>query len=259
MLTTPSFACHLGHILLEQGYPGPEEHRMKTLIVAGEPGGSIDATRKAILDAWGDVNIGEVYGFSEIMGSIAGSCPVHEGLHVAEDCFIIETLREDRDEPVPDGEIGEITVTALNKKTRPMIRYRSGDYGLVNRNVCACGRTHARVTVKGRLDDMFIINGVNIHPSDIEQVIRACPALGGMYRIRVGCENFSNYYDVEAERAPATTASEREIAEKLAMTLKKILRAKPRKITILTSGSIPISPMKSKRIIDERKQMPKRK
>ena len=163
--------------------------------MAGEPGGSIAATREAIEELW-DAKVYDFYGISDIFGACAGMCSERDGLHLAEEHILVEVIDPETLEPVPDGERGEIVLTTLRKTARPMIRFRTGDIGTVNKERCSCGRTHARINITGRLDDMLIVSGVNVFPSDIEFVIRNMKELSGEYRIIALNENFTNKFIV---------------------------------------------------------------
>jgi len=96
--------------------------------------------------------------------SMRGMCSERNGLHLVEDHILVEVINPDTLEPVAEGERGELVFTTLRKTARPMIRFRTGDIGTVNREKCACGRTHARINITGRLDDMLIVSGVNVFP-----------------------------------------------------------------------------------------------
>ena len=253
LLTTPSFAWRFGVKLKNEGYDLQKDFKIKRFIVAGEPGGCILETQRALREVWGqDLQIGEVYGLSEAFACLAGACRVHDGLHIAEDHILIEIIDPETGKEVPDGERGEIVVTALTKYCRPMIRYRTGDIGWIDRSICECGRTHARIHVVGRRDDMFIVSGVNVFPSDIEGVIRHMPELNGEFAIHLQSDRLSTSYTVDVERNPACTLSYDEIALKLKKLLKKILIAAPKAVNVFEDNTLPRTEMKAKRIIDER-------
>ena len=110
--------------------------------MAGEPGGSIDATREAIEELW-DAKVYDFFGISDIFGACAGMCSERSGLHLAEDHVLVEVINPETHQPVLDGERGELVLTTLQKTARPMIRFRTGDIGSVNKEKCECGRTHA--------------------------------------------------------------------------------------------------------------------
>ena len=165
--TTPSYAWYLGETALKQGIDPAKDLAINKIIVAGEPGGSIKSTREAIENLW-DAKLYDFYGLSDIFGANAGMCIERDGLHLAEDHHLLEVLDRDTLDPVTEGERGEMVLTTLKKRARPMIRFRTGDIVSVNKEPCNCGRTHARINIHGRIDDMLIITGVNVFPSDIE-------------------------------------------------------------------------------------------
>jgi phenylacetate-CoA ligase len=248
--TTPSYAWHLGESAKQQGINPARDLAINRIIVAGEPGGSIAATREAIESLW-NAKIFDFYGLSDIFGACAGMCPQRKGLHLAEDHILVEVIDSKTEEPVLDGERGELIFTTLRKTARPMIRFRTGDIGTVNREPCACGRTHARIEITGRLDDMFIVSGVNVFPSDVEYVIRNIDKLTGEYRITVFTEEFTTRYKVEVEKNNAS-ADGIALAEEVSHHLKTRLGVKPKEINVLEPGELPRATHKAKRLIDLR-------
>jgi AMP-binding enzyme. len=249
--TTPSYAWYLGETALKQGINPVEDLAIRTIIVAGEPGGSIEATRSAIENLWG-AKVYDFYGLSDIFGACAGMCEERNGLHLAEDHILLEVLNPETLEPVADGERGEMVLTTLRKTARPLIRFRTGDIVTYTKEPCKCGRTHARINVIGRLDDMFIVSGVNVFPSDIEFVIRNIPELNGEYRVTAFTENFTTKYKVEAEIASNVSVDKEQLAEKVHHALKIRLGVRPKEVIILQDGQLPRATHKAKRLIDLR-------
>jgi len=146
----------------------------------------------------------------------------------------------------------ELVFTTLRKTARPMIRFRTGDIGTVNREKCACGRTHARINITGRLDDMLIVSGVNVFPSDIEYVVRNMEELSGEYRITAITENFTTKFKLEVERALGNQEPKEVLAEKVSARIKARLGVRPREVIVLENGELPRATHKAKRLIDER-------
>lgn len=251
--TTPSYAWYLGETAKAQGIDPAKDLSIRKIIVAGEPGGSIPATRKAIETLW-NADLYDFFGISDIFGACAGMCEKKEGLHLAEDYILVELLDPNTQEPVAEGQPGELVFTTLRKRARPMIRFRTGDIGLVNREKCGCGRTHTRIWVTGRLDDMIIVSGVNVFPSDIEFVVRKVDGLTGEYRIIVSEEDHLTRFDIEAEKADGVLISDDVLAKQVVHETKTRLGVRPRQVKILPNGSIPRATHKAKRIIDERKK-----
>lgn len=249
--TTPSYAWYLGETAKKHGIDPAKDLAINKIIVAGEAGGSIKATRDAIESLW-DAKLYDFFGISDIFGACAGMCEERDGLHLAEDHILVEVLDLETGEPVEDGERGEIVLTTLRKKARPMIRFRTGDIGFVNKKPCACGRTHARINIVGRLDDMFIVSGVNVFPSDIEFVIRGLYGITGEYVIRVYEENYTTKYKVEVEKSHDNSEDDSHLKDRVSTALKARLGVKPKDVTILKDGEIPRATHKAKRLIDER-------
>lgn len=249
--TTPSYAWFLGETAQKQGIDLHRDLAIRKIIVAGEPGGSIPATRKAIEELW-NADLYDFYGISDIFGACAGMCEKKDGLHLAEDHIYVETIDPVTLEPVPDGEKGELVFTTLRKRARPLIRFRTGDIGTVNREQCECGRTLARISITGRIDDMIIVSGVNIFPSDIEYIVRNIPGLTGEYRITVVEENHIAKFDIEAERSVHTTVSDEYLVNQIMQLTKVRLGVKPRQVKVLNSGELPRATHKAKRIVDLR-------
>lgn len=250
--TTPSYAWYLGETAIKQGINPAKDLSIDKIIVAGEPGGSIDATREAIEELWG-AKVFDFYGISDIFGSCAAMCEERDGLHLAEDHILVEVLGPETHEPVPDGERGEIILTTLRKTARPMIRFKTGDIGTVNKERCSCGRTHARINITGRLDDMFIVSGVNVFPSDIEYIVRNMNELTGEYRVTVLSEDYTTKFKVEVESENESEEDKRALAEKVAHNIKTRIGVKPKKVLVLNSGELPRATHKAKRIVDLRK------
>lgn len=250
--TTPSYAWFLGETAKKHGIDPAKDLSINKIIVAGEAGGSIEATRNAIEKLWG-AKVYDFFGISDIFGACAGMCEARNGLHVAEDHLLIEVLDLETGKPVPDGDRGEIILTTLRKKARPMIRFKTGDIGVVDRTPCTCGRTHARIKIAGRLDDMFIVSGVNVFPSDIEFVIRGLNGITGEYVIRISEENFTVRYVVEIEKLADNKETNEEVKAKVSAALKTRLGVKPKDVVVLEDGTIPRATHKATRLIDERK------
>jgi phenylacetate-CoA ligase len=254
MWSSPSYAWLLGQKALEQGYdPKVDFGSFKTFIISGEPGGSIETTRKAIEDIWG-VSVYDFFGISDIYGACAGMCEYKDGLHMIEDQILVEVVDPATGEVLGEGEKGEITYTTLLKHARPTIRFRSGDIGWLTKEPCKCGRTHARIHISGRKDEMFIVSAVNVFPSDIEYVVRNEKAVTGEYRIRVYDENYTTKYEVSVERAFGSDEPYDQVARRVENDLKTHTGVRPSKVIVFDTGKLEVSAEhKAKRFIDERK------
>ena len=166
---TPSFALHLAEVAKEEGYDLHKDFKLRAGFFGAEPASK--ALKERVADEWG-IQYVEAYGLSEIIGpGVAASCE-HGNLHVFEDHFIPEVIDPETGEVLPDGEEGELVITTLTKQALPMIRYRTKDITVIHREPCPCGRTILYIeSIKGRADDMLIVNGVNVFPSQVEHVI----------------------------------------------------------------------------------------
>jgi phenylacetate-CoA ligase len=249
--TTPSYAWYLGDTAKKQGIDPAKDLAINKIIVAGEAGGSIPATRQAIENLWG-AEVYDFFGLSDIFGACAGMCTEKNGLHLAEDNILVEVINPETLEPVPDGEQGELVFTTLKKEARPLIRFRTNDIGSVNREKCACGRTHVRINITGRRDDLLIVSGVNVFPSDIEYVIRNLPELSGEYRITALSENFSTRFTVEVEQAINNKTPKEILARQVSNSIKARIGVKPKEVLVLDYEDLPRATHKAVRLIDKR-------
>lgn len=249
--TTPSYAWYLGETAVKEGIDLRKDLAVRRIFVAGEPGGSIPETRQRIEDLWG-ASVYDYYGLSDIFGSCAGMCEEKDGLHWAEDHILVEVLHPGTNEPVEEGGRGEMVLTTLKKSARPMVRFRTGDIVSFTSDPCGCGRTSIRLQgVHGRLDDMLIIKGANIFPSDVEAIARRDHDLTGEYRLIVERENHLDRLTVELERSPAFAGSDEELAHRFARQLKSITGVSA-SVTILPADSLPRATHKAKRVEDRR-------
>jgi phenylacetate-CoA ligase len=251
--TTPSYAWYLGETAQKEGIDPAKDLAINKIIVAGEPGGSIRSTREAIETLWG-AKVYDFYGLSDIFGANAGMCIEQKGLHLSEDHTLLEILNPDTLEPVSEGERGEMVLTTLKKKARPMIRFRTGDIVTVDKEQCKCGRTHARINIQGRIDDMLIITGVNVFPSDIEKVVRGTKELTGEYQIVVSREKHLDKFEVEVERKEGVTLDDQSLAEAVRGKIKSLLGVSPR-VKILKENTLERATHKAKRVIDKREKV----
>ncbi len=250
--TSPSYAWQLGEKAKEKGFDPKTDFSIHTIIVAGEPGGSIPSTRAAIEELWG-AKVVDFFGLSDIYGACAAACGARDGLHIAEDQILVETVDPHTGEVLESGELGELVYTTLMKKARPMIRFRTGDIGYVSNEPCQCGRTLARIHITGRKDEMFIVGAVNVFPTDIEYVVRAEKGLTGEYSIRVYTEDFTTRYEVSVERAQGSEEPYDEVARRVEGALKTHTGVRPAKVIVHDAGKLGTSSEhKASRFIDER-------
>ncbi|WP_188093939.1 phenylacetate--CoA ligase [Sulfurimonas sp. CVO] len=170
MALTPSFALHMAEVAKKAGADYLKDYKLKAGIFGAEP--TSKGLKQEVREAWG-IDYHEVYGLSEIIGpGVACSCKKSELLHVFEDHFFVEIIDPITGEEMPEGERGELVITPLTKQALPLLRYRTGDITSITKEPCKCGRTMLRMeSIVGRADDMLIISGVNVYPSQIEHVI----------------------------------------------------------------------------------------
>lgn len=249
--TTPSYAWHLGETAVRAGIDPKRDLAVRRLFVAGEPGGSIPETRARIEALWG-ADIYDYYGMSDIFGSCAGMCTEKDGLHWAEDHILVEVLDPETGAPVPEGERGEMVLTTLRKRARPLIRFRTGDVVSVTTEPCRCGRTSLRLKgVHGRLDDMLIIKGVNLFPGDVEAVVRQEPALTGEYRLVVDRVEHLDRLTVEVEHIHGFNGDPADLRDHLRRHLKAATGVGA-DVSLLPPDTLPRAVHKAKRIEDRR-------
>ncbi|PKU21673.1 phenylacetate--CoA ligase family protein [Telmatospirillum siberiense] len=249
--TTPSYAWYLGETAQKEGIDLRKDLAVRRIFVAGEPGGSIAETRNRIEDLWG-ASVYDYYGLSDIFGSCAGMCEEKNGLHWAEDHILVEVLNPETGEPVAEGERGEMVLTTLKKTARPMIRFRTGDIVSFTSEPCACGRTAIRMEgVHGRVDDMLIIKGVNIFPSDVESIVRRDHDLTGEYKLVVERINHLDQLTVEIEKIVGYNGSDEDLAQHFSKRLKSVTGVTA-KVTVLPPDTLPRATHKAKRVEDRR-------
>lgn len=250
---TPSYAAFLGESLKDMGET-PDYLHLKAGIFGAEPW--TEEMRLEIEKSLG-IKAYDIYGLTEIMGpGVAYECKEQKGMHVNEDHFIVETIDPKTGKRLPDGEKGELVFTCLTKKAFPLLRFRTKDIGILNRCRCGCGRTFVRMSKPmGRTDDMLIIRGVNVFPSQIETVLlqNGYPPI---YEIIVGRENNTDTFEVKVEMTPEKFSDViSEVARKekeLSSSLQTILQIKA-KVTLVAPKSIARSEGKAKRVVDTRK------
>ncbi|NOX15552.1 MAG: phenylacetate--CoA ligase [Epsilonproteobacteria bacterium] len=198
LASTPSFALHLAEIALKEGYDLQKDFRLKCGIFGAEP--TSEGLKEEVAKVWG-IEYYEIYGMSEIIGpGVSNSCNQHDGLHIFEDHFYPEIIDSKTGKVLPYGEKGELVITSLTKQAFPIIRYRTGDITSLNQTPCRCGRTHVRMkSVMGRADDMLIVNGVNVFPSQVEHVLSNIEEITLNYQIIADKKGFLDSLEVMVE------------------------------------------------------------
>jgi phenylacetate-CoA ligase len=250
---TPSYAAFLGERMKEMGY-GPEDIPLKAGIFGAEAWS--EEMRKDIENTLG-IKAYDIYGLTELSGpGVAFECSAQDGMHINEDHFLAEIIDPETLEVLPEGSQGELVFTSLDKEAFPLLRYRTRDICTLTREKCSCGRTHIRMSKpKGRSDDMLIVRGVNVFPSQIETVLlnQGYPA---NYQIVVGRVNNTDTLDVQVEMTPEMfTDNVGEIEDRqkeLVNALKSMLGIKA-KVSLVAPKTIARSEGKAVRVIDNRK------
>jgi phenylacetate-CoA ligase len=251
---TPSYFLHIMEVAEKMGISIKKDTQLKAGIFGAEPW-SLE-TRKRIEDATG-INAYDIYGTSEISGPLFTECHVKKGIHVWADMFLIEVLDPETGEPVADGETGELVFTTLHKFALPLIRYRIGDLTIMDSEPCECGRTHPRIMrILGRTDDMLIIRGINVFPSQVESVLMDIPEVGDHWEILVDRKGPLDMMTVRVELTSAGFSDKigdlMKLKKKISKELKGVLNIAA-EVDLVEPGTIPRSMGKAKRVTDNRK------
>ena len=250
---TPSYAAYIGESLAEQGYK-PSDNKLKAGIFGAEPW--TEEMRRSIEKSLG-IKAYDIYGLTEISGpGVAFECEEQKGMHINEDHFYVEVIDPDTGEVLPEGSKGELVFTCLDKEAFPLLRYRTRDICVLTREKCTCGRTHVRMTKPmGRSDDMMIIRGVNVFPSQIEAVLLK-QGYTPNYQIEVDRINNTDTFEIKVEMAPEQFSDIVSINQakerKLEQAMRQMLGIGP-KVRLVPPKTIARSEGKAVRVIDHRK------
>ena len=255
LCATPSYALNIAEVAAGMGID-LRKSPLRTGVFGAEPWS--DAVRHELEQRFA-IKAVDIYGLSEILGpGVAAECHVAQaGLHGWEDHFLFEIVDPETLRPLPVGESGELVITTLTKVALPMIRYRTRDITRLNNEPCACGRSHVRIMrVTGRDDDMLIIRGVNVFPSQVEAVLVGFPGLAPHYQIMLTREGALDAMTVEVESTPDISMSEADRACKAADVTHHIksLIGVTCKVVVKPPGAVPRSQGKAVRVNDQRKK-----
>lgn len=251
---TPSYMLYLAEYANRVGQGIQEDTDLKRGIFGAEPWS--EETRKRIEDKTG-IDAFDVYGTSEMSGPLFTECTEKNGIHIWGDHFIPEVV-DSEGEPVGDGEKGELVVTTISKEAMPLIRWRTGDVTILEEEKCACGRTHPRLMrILGRADDMLIVRGVNVFPSQIEHALMQIPEVGEHYMIVLdreenGLDTMTIQVEVKEEAFTGKVNDILNLEKKVANTLKTSLNVTS-KVEVANPGTLQRFEGKAKRVIDNRK------
>ena len=256
LVATPSYALRLAEVAREMGVDPKTDLNVKIGLVGSEL--LTDAMREEMHKYWGeDMLITSNYGMSELMGpGVSGECTELCGMHINEDFFIPEIINPETEEVLPAGEWGELVITCIKKEALPLIRYRTKDITRLIYEPCKCGRTTVRMeNLSGRSDDMLKIRGVNVFPSQIEEVVLSVKGLGPHYEIIVERDGYSDKLTVRVELAVATDSFktleniEKEVRSKL-----KVMLGLDAKVKLESPNTLARFEGKAKRVRDLRKE-----
>lgn len=257
LVATPSYALRLAEVALSMGIDPAKDLKVKIGLVGSEL--LTDAMRAEMHKLWGeDMLVTSNYGMSELMGpGVSGECQYLDGMHINEDYFIPEIIDPKTGEVLPAGEKGELVITCIYKEGLPLIRYRTKDVTRLIYEPCKCGRTTCRMeNLDGRTDDMLKIRGVNVFPSQIEEVILGIEEIGPHYEIILTRENHTDRMEIRVELLKATDVfRELEAIEKKIKNRLRIVLGLDAKISLESPNTLQRFEGKAKRVKDLRKEI----
>lgn len=245
VFATPTYALHLAELAATEGIDLAGSS-VRAVVVAGEPGGNIAATRRRIEDVWG-ARVFDHYGMTEVGPVAVEAVDTPEQMYLLESEYLVEVLTPKGNEPVPPGEFGELVLTNLGRVGSPLIRYRTGDLVRVATDTDPAGRTWRRLDggILGRADDMIHVRGNNLYPAAIEAIVRRFPATAE-YRICV--DHTGPLADLRIEVEPAAGCDGADLAEAVSRAVRDELLFRV-EVTAVAAGTLPRFELKARRII----------
>ncbi len=251
---TPSYALYLAETMKEMGIDPRTDLQLKAGVLGAEPW--THEMRKEIEEQM-DIMALDIYGLSEIVGpGVAVECEYQDGMHIQEDHFIVEIIDPETEEPLPPGSEGELVFTCITKEALPLIRYRTRDICKLNDKECRCGRTQMRMgKVTGRSDDMLIIRGVNVYPSQIESVLLELGLASPYYQLVIYKVGKLDSLEVQVEMTPDMFSDQVRQIEKAEQRIRSSIESTlglSCKVRLMEPKSIERSEGKAKRVIDKR-------
>jgi phenylacetate-CoA ligase len=255
LICTPSYALHILDYIKEMGISPEKDLKLKYGLFGAEPWSE---SIRAELERGFNFEATDNYGLSEIIGpGVSGECLEKNGMHINEDFFFVEVIDPETGEWVKEGETGELVITPLGKETLPLFRYRTRDLSHIDESPCACGRTTARIMkIRGRTDDMLIVRGVNIFPSQIEEVLLKIEGVAPHYQIVVDRKNNIDTLEVWVEANEIVFSDEMKklvALEKLIIDRLYVQLGIKVEVKLVEPKTIERSQGKAKRVIDKRK------
>jgi len=257
LVATPSYALYIGEAAQQMGIDPAKDLKVGIALVGGE--GMTEPMRQEMYKIWGNkLKVTQNYGMSELIGpGVSGECLELCGMHINEDHFIPEIIDPDTGELLPPGEKGELVITCITKEALPLIRYRTKDITRLMYEPCKCGRTTVRMeNLSGRSDDMLIIRGVNVFPTQIEEVLLKVPEIGAHYEIMVDRKNHLDTMEIKVELADDTLLDSYSKLGELEHRIKTSLRVVlglDAMIKLVAPRSLQRFEGKAKRVTDLRK------
>lgn len=220
---TPSYVLYLGELAREKGITR-DKHKLRVGMFGGE--GHTAEMRQQIERVWG-IECTENYGLTEVQGpGVSGECLEHCGMHINEDSFIYEIIDSNTLKNKSVEEEGELVLTTISKEGVPVLRYRTKDITSIDLSPCKCGRTSARMSkIKGRTDDMLIIKGVNVFPSQVESLLLGMPYIGPHYELFVRRQGYTDTLEIKVELLDATLLDSYQELEKLTKTIREKVKS----------------------------------
>ncbi len=252
----PSYAARLYEVMCQQGIDPRRDTKLKIMAIGAEP--HSEDTRKRIEEMLG-LKAYNSFGMSEMCGpGVAFECKEQNGMHIWEDYYIVEIVDPDTLEPVPEGEVGELVLTTLNREAMPLLRYRTRDLTRILPGKCPCGREHKRLDrMKGRSDDMIILKGVNIFPIQIETILAQYKDLASDFLITLNTVEDNDDMTVEVELSELANVDDYAYLQNLSKDITRKLRDEilvTPKVKLLPKGALPRSEGKAVRVKDLRKK-----
>ena len=249
----PSYATRLYEVMQAEGIDPRKDTNLRILAIGAEP--HSDEQRKRIEEMLG-VKAYNSFGMSEMCGpGVAFECQEQNGMHIWEDYYIVEIVDPKTLEPVPDGEMGELVLTTINREAMPLLRYRTRDLTRIIPGECPCGRHHKRIDrMRGRSDDMIVLKGVNIFPIQIEQILMQYKELGSNYLITLDTEESNDAMTVNVELTQGFTdniIALQRLQQNIARSLHDEILLTPH-VKLLPQGTLPQSEGKAVRVLDRR-------
>lgn len=257
LVATPSYALHIAEVARQMGMDPAKDLKVRIGLFGGE--GMTEPMREEMYKLWGrEMKVTQNYGMSELIGpGVSGECLELCGMHINEDHFIPEIINPETGEVLPEGEKGELVISCITKEALPLIRYRTRDISRLMYEPCKCGRTTVRMeNLSGRSDDMLIIRGVNVFPTQIEEVLLKVPEIGAHYEIIVDRVNHLDTMEIKVELADESLLDSYALLGELERRIKSNLRVVlgiDAMIKLVTPRSLQRFEGKARRVTDLRK------